>query len=365
MDAVFPVGFPTPTAFYLTLYVLTFALHQALMHYVVAGSIYVAWATIAPGRGDTPRAEQPLASIVRDWLPFVLSAAVTAGVAPLLFVQIVYPRHFYTANLLLSWRWVIVIPVLIATFYLLYLVKSSTLSKWPGIARAAVVLVVAGCFIFVGFCWTANHLVANNESDWAEIYASGHPSMSTTAVTLRMLVWIGGSFASMSVIAGWQVAAQSTSRSSETVAIEMRRLARFSLGGLAIATAAATAYLIQSEEMVRASTLSAFALPYLISATIGVVVQAVAWAWQLRVAVNRWLLATASVGCVLALLGVSVLREAVRLASVDVAGLYSRHADAASIGGFPVFLVFAALNIALITSCIWLVRRGLLKSTAE
>ena len=362
MDSVFPYGFPLPTAFYLVLYVATFALHQAFIHYVVAGSIYVAWTTCAPGRGHVPRSDQPLASTLRDWSPFFLSAAITAGVAPLLFVQILYPKNFYTANLLLSWRWMIVIPILIVAFYLLYLVKSSTISKWPYAARAAVVIVVAGCFLFVGFCWTANHLVANNEADWPAIYASGQISIAASAVTLRMLIWLGGAFAGMSVIAAWQLAARRTSSIGNATTVEVRRLACCSLAGLATASIAAWVYLIQSTESISSLMLSPFALPYAIAALIGVVAQAVSWTMQLRIGLKRWLLASASITYVATLVSVSVLREVVRLASVDIAELYERHAQAGMIGGFVLFLLFAVLNGAIIATCIWLVRRALVKA---
>ena len=116
MNLPFPFDEPLATAFYTILLVLTFAMHQAFMHYVLAGSLYVAWASLFPGSNRQPtnsvilvlpRNERPLALILRDWMPFILSAAITAGVAPLLFIQIVYQRQFYTANLLLSWRWMI------------------------------------------------------------------------------------------------------------------------------------------------------------------------------------------------------------------------------------------------------------------
>ncbi|HEY2760898.1 MAG TPA: hypothetical protein VGI75_09145, partial [Pirellulales bacterium] len=95
MDQVFPFGLPWPTELYTTLYVLTFALHQALMHYVLAGSLYVAWTLAFPGTGAISRSQRPIAAALRDWMPFALGAAITAGVAPLLFVQILYQREFY------------------------------------------------------------------------------------------------------------------------------------------------------------------------------------------------------------------------------------------------------------------------------
>ena len=66
--------------------------------------------------------------VVRDWLPAVLGLAITTGIAPLLFVQILYKRQFYTANLLLFNRFMLLLPALIVAYYMLYLVKSHALA---------------------------------------------------------------------------------------------------------------------------------------------------------------------------------------------------------------------------------------------
>ena len=129
MDRMFPFGFESHLSFYLVVYVLTLVVHVFLMAYVLAGSLWLAWATLFPGTDLIPRTKQPLARILRDWMPFALSGAITAGVAPLLFVQILYRQQFYTANLLLGWRWMVVIPVLVIAFYLLYVVKSKVVSR--------------------------------------------------------------------------------------------------------------------------------------------------------------------------------------------------------------------------------------------
>src|SRR6476620_4982881 len=114
---MFPFNQPAPTAFYLTLYLGTLLLHVLPMAYVVAGS-----ALLMPRVLTQPHLiADPLTLHLRQWLPFVLSAAITAGVAPLLFLQILYQREFYTANLLLFNRWMAILPVLIAGFYMLYL----------------------------------------------------------------------------------------------------------------------------------------------------------------------------------------------------------------------------------------------------
>ena len=86
MDTTFPFGFPAATAFYLTMYILTFVLHQAFMHYVLAGSLCLTWFTISKGRDSVAWTEQPLQATLRDWIPFLLSAAIT-GLVYILFVE--------------------------------------------------------------------------------------------------------------------------------------------------------------------------------------------------------------------------------------------------------------------------------------
>ena len=364
MDRLFPFGFPFPTAFYLTLYVLTFALHQAFMHYVLAGSLYVAWATLFPGRASIPRAEQPLAATLRDWMPFLLSAAITAGVAPLLFVQIVYQREFYTANLLLWWRWLLVVPVLIVAFYLLYLLKSSLLSRWPHIARSTVALGTAACFVFVGYSWTANHLLGNAAAHWPDVYATGRLPFDWTTLILRMLVWLGGSFATLSAIAGWQLLYRQKREDDQFDVIETRTLALMSLTGLAVALVAGVAYLMDVDAASRRLVFGGFALPYFVLAIAGLILQITAWSLSHRAGRldGRWL-TTASLGAVFSLLGVSVIREALRIGVVDFASLVPRHAQAATVGGFAVFVISAVLASLLIAWSVWLVRRGVAQST--
>jgi hypothetical protein len=82
----------------LLLYIATLALHAVFGGYVLVGSAH------ALVRRDA------VAATVRDRLPFMLGCGITAGVAPLVFVQLLHQRRFYTANLLLGPRWGAVVP---------------------------------------------------------------------------------------------------------------------------------------------------------------------------------------------------------------------------------------------------------------
>jgi hypothetical protein len=359
MNAIFPIGLPQPTAVYVTLFLLTFVLHHAFMHYVLAGSLYLTWATIRQ-RQTTRLIDQPLAATLREWMPFLLSAAITAGVAPLLFIQIVYQYQFYTANLLLWWRWVVVVPVLIVAFYLLYLIKSRVLWNWSYPARVTVVLATSTSFVFVGFCWTINHLLANSEANWPEIYTTGRLPFSVVAVLLRMLVWIGGSFATMSVIAGWQLHYLQSSQSGSIADTGSRALAGMSISGIVIGILAGTAYLVVSDTASKSLVFGTFSLPYALIAISGAVLQLVGWSLNWRS--NRldvFGLSMATAGGGLTLLGVSVIREAIRISAVDFASLYPRHAEAAKVGGFGVFVAAAVAVTFLIAWCVRLVRMGI------
>ena len=138
-------------------------------------------------------------------MPFALSGAITAGVAPLLFVQILYRQQFYSANLLLGWRWMVVIPVLVIAFYLLYVVKSKVVSQLALPVRLGLSVSVAACFLFVAFCWTANHLLSLDRPSGPRLMVLGDAVRSMRALLLRLLTWVAGTFPTMSILASWQL----------------------------------------------------------------------------------------------------------------------------------------------------------------
>ena len=119
MSMPFPFDLAWPTSGYVALYLVTLLTHALFMSYVLGGALAVAFVRL-----HGVRENGPVTRTFIDWLPFALSAAITAGVAPLLFVQILYQREFYTANLLSFHRWMAILPVLIGAFYLLYLLKA-------------------------------------------------------------------------------------------------------------------------------------------------------------------------------------------------------------------------------------------------
>ncbi len=364
MDVLFPFGFQGATAFYLTFYVLTLVIHVLFMNYVLAGTAYLAVVTLFTGGPTAARERSATALLLRDWMPFALSAAITAGVAPLLFVQILYQRQFYTANLLLFHRWMVMLPVLIVGFYLLYLLKSRRIGEWPAAARAAVGGGAWLCFAFAGFSWAENHLLSTHESAWASFYAAGSMIYRSPELLPRLAVWFVGAIPTLAVLVAWQLWLMQ--RAGRTLPrTELSRLALLALAGLALSAVCGGLYYLAMDDAARRHVTGALASLYLGAAVLGLLLQAIAWMAQWlrlrpRPRLSAAWLGVASVGVLITVIGATVVREAIRLSATDIHALYERHARAAAVGGMPIFLIFLAVNAALIAWCIALAqsRRG-------
>jgi hypothetical protein len=318
--------------------------------------------SIFTGGSEIRREAGPLARVLRDWMPFILSAAITAGVAPLLFIQVLYQQRFYTANLLLFHHWMAILPVLIVGFYLLYLLKSKVIGTWPFAARAAIGCGALAGFAFVGWSWTQNHLLSlQTPQFWAEQYQVGGWLPTNREIWPRIAVWFAGGFSTLAAIASWQLWYTSKSEPPHNPA---RSTAQLALGGLLASALAATVYWIELPSSVHAVLTGPLAGPYLTLAMAGVVLQTLAWLGQWRRgAFCPKELAVASGGVLLTITGMTVVREAIRLSAVDIAALYPQHAAASTRGGLAVFLTFFFLNAGLMALCFRIVRGGLREST--
>ncbi len=369
MDAPFPFGLPAPTAFYLTFYLATLMVHIVFMNYVLAGSAYLAVASAL--RGGDEVETNPIYDVLRDWMPFMLSAAITAGIAPLLFLQVLYIEQFYTANLLLFYRWMAILPALILGFYLAYLLKAKRVRRWPLAVRFAVGCGAFACFAFVGWSWVENHLLSlQPKTTWAEQYGSGAMIFRSPELIPRLALWFVAAFPTMALVVGWQLwfrAAKSNGggdgASGPPSAIPgSRRTSAIALAGIALSSVAAGLYFSLLAAPARESIVGTFGLPYAILAAAGGAIQLMAWIAQfVRRSLTRSWLIVATAGLVVNFIGMAVVNEATRLTLLHgggkLAALFARHDEAYRVGGFPVFVLFFVVNAGLIAVCIRLVRK--------
>lgn len=353
---MFPFDYPLPTIAYLALYGATLVLHVATMNYVLAGSTFLALLGLwEAARGPAWR-WRSTAHIVREWLPFALGVTITAGVAPLLFVQVLYKLPFYTANLLLFFRWMAILPVLIAAFYLLYLQKSHTWDEFRPTVRAAISVGILACFAFTAWSWTENHLLSlRGQATWVAEYAADTHFYHDPEIVPRLSVWYLGAFSVWLTAVAWQLwyAEDRTERLPQTVAL-------VAVLTLLAAVAAAVVYLFRLPIDVRAQLIDSQSWGYAVAAGAGGLLQLAAWHFTFYGGrFTRGLLTTASLGAVLAVAGATGLREIRRAAAIDLHQLAESHASAARVDGLYLFLFFLVANTAVLVGVVLAVRRGL------
>ena len=110
-----PAGVPTYPIIFIGLGVLTFALHILFVQLMLGTSII----TIFGAFKDDAKWRR-LAAAMLEISKVSVSVAIVIGVAPLLFVQVVYDPHWYTSNVL-SAVWVIAfIVILIFAYWAMY-----------------------------------------------------------------------------------------------------------------------------------------------------------------------------------------------------------------------------------------------------
>ncbi|MCI0360333.1 MAG: hypothetical protein L0211_17800 [Planctomycetaceae bacterium] len=349
---MFPLDQPGPTAFYLTLYLATFVLHLLPMAYVVAGAAVLLVRTLAGARP----VDDPLAEHFRQWLPFILSVAITAGVAPLLFLQILYHREFYTANVLLFSRWMAILPVLVVGFYLLYLMKGDWLWQRPLVVRVTAAAVIFASFAFIGWSWSENHLLSTaGQAVWTEQYVAGRLNYLPGELWPRIGIWLSGVFPVMAAIVTWPLA---RGEDNADLSATASRLAMFAAIGLVVSLACIGWYLGVLEPAARTAVLDAPLRVWQAAFVVGAVLQFAAWILIWRAGrlepLPRWL---ATAGALFMVAALAVGREAIRTSRLDMTALLPRHQAAAQVGGFWLFATFLVINFAAIAGCVYLVAR--------
>ncbi|MFM1867053.1 MAG: hypothetical protein RL591_461 [Planctomycetota bacterium] len=353
---------PTSTLIYIVLLIATYALHAIFMQYTIGGALWTLGAAI---RGRfSPNANAPrdvLAIVVRDWLPSAVSGAITAGIAPLLFVQIVYQKSFYTANLLLFNRWMLLLPALIVAIYALYVVKAHKFARGRFVKSLAAAVATA-LIAYTGLAFVENHLLSLQPAAWPAIYGGTAHGPSVEQIALRFGMWLFAALPTFAMLAAWQLRLRAGDATDSDRTEAARPLAIFAILSTCVAMAIAFVawHVAHGESNVLASRIGFGAFIALF------VAQTLAIPCWLTVAARRslngaslWLL----FGCSLAsIFAVSILREAHRLALL--AGTNAAPREPAPVGGLAIFLIFTLLGVGTIVWITRTVARSLTARTA-
>ena len=146
------------------LHILTLTLHFVAMNFLFGGVIIVIHAGVRR-KWDDPT----LLKFVRLF-PVAMAATVTLGVAPLLFVQLVYHRQVYAGAIVSGWFWLNVITAVIIAYYALY--RSSLKGDRTGkISIPALLLALAG-LVYVSLVYSSVFSMAERPGLIERLYAT-------------------------------------------------------------------------------------------------------------------------------------------------------------------------------------------------
>lgn len=202
---------PLPAPYWLlkTLLIVTFVLHILAMNFMLGGGVV---ALLAKWRGKSRGASERVFFDVAKKMPVLLPATITLGIAPLLFLQVLYGQFFYTSSILMAWPWFLLLFLLTAAYYGFYWVSFQS-GRQPG--RAGAVMLVSVFLVFVvGFLFSNNLTLGQSPDRWGAKYfgsAGGwHLNLGDPTLIPRYLhffvsaVALGGLLLVFMALANWK-----------------------------------------------------------------------------------------------------------------------------------------------------------------
>jgi hypothetical protein len=160
-----PNPLPAPYWIFKLLLNLTFALHIVAMNFLLGSGLLALLARFQSKRNDY--AQRLFYEITRI-LPVLLPATITLGVAPLLFVQVLYGQFFYTSSIIMGWPWFLVLVLLTLAYYGFYFVsfrKREDLGKAAWVVSISLLLA-----LIIGFVYTSNVTLSMTPERWHPKY---------------------------------------------------------------------------------------------------------------------------------------------------------------------------------------------------
>ena len=111
-----PDAIPVPWGWFYVLLMLTFLLHVLVMNAMLGGGIIALISAFRSDKQSTLLGKE----IGYKW-PYTIAFAVNLGVAPLLFVQVLYGQFIYSSTVLMAVWWFSIFGLLILAYYAAYI----------------------------------------------------------------------------------------------------------------------------------------------------------------------------------------------------------------------------------------------------
>ncbi len=217
IPAVDAAAVPGPFWLFHVLLVLTFFLHLGFMNLTLGGTLLAAISQLASkGAADDPRTV--LAARLMGINNYGISLTITTGVAPLLFVQVLYQQYFYPATILLGWIWFAFLVMLAVGYYAAYAYKFRGV---PSVGRGgtAWLILSAVMFFLIAMVQVAVNLVHSRPDHWSVLADQPLRVLADPSFFPRLLHFVLAALAFSGVIAAWWAVRQAR----RSVDVELNR----------------------------------------------------------------------------------------------------------------------------------------------
>jgi len=224
IPALDPAPLPGPPWLFHMLWLVTFTIHLLFVNAVLGGTLLAA---LYPGSRKGSREARGFFVEVNSW---AISLAVTFGIAPLLFMQVLLGRFFYSATILVAWAWLGMLGLLTVGYYLNYVAKFRLRA---GRGAALPIWLAAVCFVGIAVIQVTVNLLHMQPGRWTYVATSAWAALADPTFVPRFLHYVLAAVAMAGALAAF-VAVRRAGRGGD--AESDRAMASFGIRAALIAT---------------------------------------------------------------------------------------------------------------------------------
>ncbi len=133
---------PAPVWLLKFLLLFTFFLHLIPMNIILGGSFTTLFADWF-GRKKNSEYHLALARSFSKAIPTAMAFTITLGIAPLLFLQVLYGQLFYASSILMGWPWLLIVGLIITAYYSFYTYSY----RWEKMHAARLAVIALGAVL--------------------------------------------------------------------------------------------------------------------------------------------------------------------------------------------------------------------------
>lgn len=160
-----PDVLPAPWGLFNILLVVTFTIHLLVANIMLGGGFVAFWYSF---KSRSPKLPESLDRQVSLKLPIAIAFTINFGVAPLLFLQVIYGNFIYVSSVLMAVYWLSIFVLIIFAYYGVYLFnfKYDVL----GSGKSWIMGLVIVLLLIVGFLFTNSILLMIDPKSWTRYF---------------------------------------------------------------------------------------------------------------------------------------------------------------------------------------------------